>query len=103
MHGIASWYGNVFNGRRTANGEIYDMHAMTASHPTLPFGSIVKVVNHWNHRSVVVRITDRGDLVKKCRVIDISYAAAEKLGITEAGVAQVDIQVLSLGRPHALR
>ena len=98
IHGIASWYGGVFNGRKTASGEVYDMYAMTACHPSLPFGSIVRVVNESNHRSVVVRITDRGDLVEEGRVIDLSYGAAEKLGMTWAGLAKVDLQVLSLGR-----
>jgi rare lipoprotein A len=97
IHGVASWYGGVFNGRKTASGEIFDMYAMTACHPSLPFGSIVRVVNRRNHRSVVVRITDRGDLVEEGRVIDLSYAAAEKLGMTWAGIAKVDLQVLSLG------
>jgi rare lipoprotein A len=98
IHGVASWYGGVFNGRKTASGEVYDMNAMTACHPSLPFGSVVRVVNRSNHRSVVVRITDRGDLVEEGRVIDLSYAAAEKLGITWAGLAKVDLQVLTLGR-----
>ena len=103
VHGVASWYGGVFNGRKTASGEVYDMYAMTACHPSLPFGSIVRVVNRSNHRSVVVRITDRGDLVEEGRIIDLSYGAAEKLGMTWAGLAKVDLQVLSLGKPHASR
>ena len=98
IHGVASWYGGVFNGRKTASGETFDMYAMTACHPSLPFGSIVRVVNRSNHRSVVVRITDRGDLVEEGRVIDLSYGAAEKLGMTWAGIAKVDLQVLSLGK-----
>jgi rare lipoprotein A len=98
IHGIASWYGGVFNGRKTASGETFDMYAMTACHPSLPFGSIVRVVNLVNHRAVVVRITDRGDLVDEGRVIDLSYGAAEKLGMTWGGIAKVDLQVLSLGR-----
>ncbi len=103
VHGIASWYGGVFNGRRTASGAVYDMHAMTACHPTLPFGSIVRVVDRRNHRSVVVKITDRGDLVHEGRVIDLSYGAAEKLGMTWAGLARVDLEVLSLGAPQPRR
>ncbi len=98
IHGVASWYGGVFNGRKTASGETYDMNAMTACHPSLPFGSIVRVVNVHNHRSVVVRITDRGDLVEDGRIIDLSYAAAQKLGMTWNGLAHVDLQVLSLGK-----
>lgn len=99
LHGIASWYGGVFNGRTTASGETYNMYALTACHPTLPFGSLVKVVNHTNHRSVVVRITDRGDLVDEGRIIDLSFGAAQKLAMTHAGLAKVDLQVLSLGSP----
>jgi rare lipoprotein A len=98
VHGLASWYGGVFNGRKTASGEVFDMYAMTACHPSLPFGSIVRVVNRANHRSVVVRITDRGDLLSEGRVIDLSYGAAQKLGMTRAGLAKVDLQVVSLGR-----
>jgi len=72
------------------------MFAMTACHPTLPFGSIVRVVNKKNKRSVVVRITDRGDLLDG-RIIDLSFAAAEKLKMARAGLATVDLQVISLG------
>jgi rare lipoprotein A len=98
LHGLASWYGGIFNGRMTASGEPYDMNAMTACHPTLPFGSLVRVINRRNHRSVVVRITDRGDLVDEGRIIDLSYGAAEKLAMVESGLAPVDLQVLSLGK-----
>ena len=101
IHGVASWYGGVFNGRRTASGEIYDMNAMTACHPSLPFGSLVRVVNRRNHRSVVVRITDRGDLVEEGRIIDLSYAAAQQLGMTWSGLAKVDLEVLSVGKNRA--
>jgi len=93
LHGMATWYGGPFNGRRTASGERYDMFAMTACHP---FGSIVRVVNKKNKRSVVVRITDRGDLLDG-RIIDLSFAAAEKLKMARAGLATVDLQVISLG------
>ncbi len=96
FHGVASWYGTVFNGRRTASGEIFDMYAMTACHPTLPFGTRVRVVDTANHKSVVVRITDRGYLYDG-RVIDLSYGAAKKLEMTENGLAPVKIEVLSLG------
>lgn len=98
LHGIASWYGAVFEGRTTASGEPYDMNAMTACHSTLPFGSMVRVINRLNHRSVVVRINDRGDLVEQRRIIDLSYGAAEKLAMVQSGLAPVDIQVLSLGK-----
>ena len=97
LRGIATWYGTVFNGRKTASGETFDMYAMTACHPTLPFGSLVKVVNLKNKRSVVVRITDRGDMAEG-RIIDLSYGAAEKLAMTEAGLAPVVLQVLSRGQ-----
>jgi len=98
LRGIATWYGTVFNGRKTASGETYDMYAMTACHNTLPFGSLVKVVNLKNKRSVVVRITDRGDL-SEGRVIDLSYGAAKQLAMTEAGLAPVVLEVISRGRP----
>lgn len=100
LRGIASWYGTVFNGRLTANGERYDMHAMTACHPTLPFGSLVRVVNLNNKHSVVVRITDRGDLAEG-RIIDLSYGAAQKLAMTEVGLAPVVLEVISRGRAQA--
>jgi rare lipoprotein A len=99
LHGVASWYGNVFNGRRTASGERFDM---TACHPTLPFGSLVRVVNRQNKESVVVRITDRGYL-NDGRIIDLSYAAAQKLSMTESGLAHVDLHVISLGGHHRKR
>jgi rare lipoprotein A len=98
LHGLASWYGGIFNGRQTASGETFDMNAMTACHPTLPFGSLVRVINRRNHRSVVVKITDRGDLVDEGRIIDLSYGAAEKLAMVDSGLAPVDLQVLSLGK-----
>lgn len=96
LRGVASWYGGVFNGRKTASGEQFDMYAMTACHPTLPFGSLVRVVNLKNGRSVVVRITDRGDL-EKGRIIDLSLGAARKLAMADAGLAPVRLDVLSRG------
>jgi len=103
IRGIASWYGGVFNGRKTANGETFDMHEMTACQPDLPFGSMVRVVNRSNKRSVVVRINDRGDLVDDKRVIDLSWAAAEKLAMTQDGLAKVDVEILSWGQPRSSR
>jgi len=103
LHGLASWYGGVFNGRKTASGERFDMNAMTACHPTLPFGTLVRVVNKANKRAVVVRITDRGDLVDEGRIIDLSYGAAQKLAMTKVGLAKVDLVVLSLGRERVNR
>jgi rare lipoprotein A len=76
------------------------MYALTACHPTLPFGSLVRVVNKANHHSVVVRIIDRGDLVDEGRIIDLSYGAASRLSMTKAGLAKVDLQVLTLGGFH---
>jgi len=89
--GIASWYGRAFQGRRTANGERYDMHAFTAAHRTLPFDSLVRVRNPANGREVVVRINDRGPY-KRGRIVDLSRAAAQALGI--AGIAPVELQLL---------
>jgi len=103
LHGFASWYGGVFNGRKTANGEKFDSNQLTACHPTLPFGSLVRVINRSNKRSVVVRINDRGDLVEEGRIIDLSKAAADKLAMTGAGLAKVDVEVLSMGGESAQR
>jgi rare lipoprotein A len=97
IRGVASWYGAIFNGRHTASGERFDMYALTACHPTLPFGSKVRVVNLRNKKSVVVRITDRGDLINDGRIIDLSYGAAERLDMAKAGLARVSVEVLSLG------
>jgi len=91
--GIASWYGPGFHGKTTANGELYDMYAFTAAHKTLPFGTVVEVVDLDTGRSVVVRINDRGPFVPG-RIIDLSYAAAEALGILERGTARVGLIVL---------
>jgi rare lipoprotein A len=96
--GLASWYGPEFNGKATSNKEIYDMHALTAAHPTLPFGTYVKVTNLDNGKSVVVRINDRGPFVKG-RIIDLSYAAAAKLGMSGPGVVPVTIEVLKKYSP----
>jgi len=100
LKGIASWYGDEFDGRKTASGEMFSMDEMTACHPSLPFGTEVRVVNLRNHKSVTVRITDRAELVKG-RVIDLSYAAAEKLNMTKSGLARVSMEVLSVGHPGA--
>lgn len=90
--GLASWYGKEFHGRRTASGDIYDMYKYTAAHGTLPFGTLVRVTNLGNGRSVVVKINDRGPFIRK-RIIDLSYAAAKKIGMIEQGVVQVEIMV----------
>lgn len=98
LHGIASWYGSVLNGHRTASGERFDMYALTACHPTLPFGTVVRVKNLDNKQEVVVRINDRG-VLDKGRVIDVSYAAAQELKITKLGLAHVALEVIALGEP----
>ena len=91
--GIASWYGQPFNGRLTASGEIYDMEKMTAAHKTLPFGTKVRVQNQLNQQAVEVRINDRGPFVRD-RIIDLSHAAAQAIGMP--GVANVRLEVLSM-------
>ncbi len=88
--GLASWYGQAFHGRRTASGEPFDMHALTAAHRTLPFGTQVRVRHAATGREVVVRINDRGPFAKG-RVIDLSHAAARVLGIERQGVARVQL------------
>jgi len=96
--GIASWYGRDFHGKRTANGERYDMHALSAAHTTLPLPSLVRVTNLENGRSVVVRVNDRGPFVKR-RLIDLSWAAANALGYAGQGTARVRVQSLDTASP----
>jgi rare lipoprotein A len=91
--GTASWYGKKYHGRLTANGERYDMHALTAAHKRLAFGAVVVVKNLDNGKKVRVRINDRGPF-KKGRIIDLSYAAARELGMVEQGLARVKIKVV---------
>jgi rare lipoprotein A len=91
--GVASYYGLEFHGRRTSSGEIYDMSELTAAHPTLPFGTLVRVTNLANNKSVIVRINDRGPF-KKNRIIDVSYEAAKQLGFLNDGTALVKIEVI---------
>lgn len=99
--GIASWYGTKFHGRRTSSGEPYDMYAMTAAHTTLPLPTYVRVTHRENGRSVVVRVNDRGPFVDD-RIIDLSYAAAHRLGMLETGTAPVELEVIDpAGRPVA--
>jgi rare lipoprotein A (peptidoglycan hydrolase) len=90
-----SWYGGDFDGQQTANGETYDMYAETAAHPTLPLGSVVRVVNTKNHRSQVVRINDRGPYVEG-RELDVSYAVAKQLGFDQRGTAKVRLELLEV-------
>lgn len=91
--GTASWYGAPYHNRRGSNGEVYNMHAMTAAHRTLPLGSIVRVTNLKSSRSALVRITDRGPFVEG-RILDLSYAAAKKLDVWQPGVANVKVEVM---------
>ncbi len=91
--GLASWYGPAFQGKRTASGETYDMYKMTAAHKTLPLPTFVQVTNLANNNTVVVRVNDRGPF-KDDRIIDLSYAAAKKLGISEGGTGEVEIRVI---------
>lgn len=95
--GIASWYGRDFHGKKTANGERYDMHALSAAHKTLPLPTLVRVTNLENGRSIVVRINDRGPFVKS-REIDLSYAAAKALGYDKKGTTRVRVQALDGSR-----
>jgi rare lipoprotein A len=94
--GLASYYHGKWIGRKTANGEIYRRHDVTAAHRSLPFGTRVKVTNPRNGKSVIVRINNRGPYIKG-RVIDLSIAAAEKIGMVKAGVIPVKVEILSSG------
>lgn len=91
--GIASWYGEQFHGRLAANGEIFDMSALTAAHRTLPLGSIIRVVNIQNGKHVRVRVNDRGPYVNG-RILDVSYAAAIQLGMVDSGVSVIQLEVI---------
>lgn len=97
QRGIASWYGNKFHGKKTSNGETYDMYAMTAAHKTLPIPCYVQVTNLKNGKQVVVRVNDRGPFHEN-RIIDLSYAAAKKLGITANGTGLVEIHTVEPGQ-----
>ncbi|MEM1194827.1 MAG: septal ring lytic transglycosylase RlpA family protein [Pseudomonadota bacterium] len=92
--GVASYYGKRFHGRRTANGERFDMYAMTAAHKTLPFGTHVRVTNPANGRAVTVRINDRGPFIAG-RSIDLSRAAAQRIGLIQRGHARVQIDIVA--------
>ena len=93
--GNASWYGPEFNGRKTANGERFDCEALTAAHPNLLFGSLVKIVNLRNGKFELVRINDRGPY-QEGREIDVSYRVARKIGLIRSGVSQVRLELLAL-------
>ncbi|MFQ6618874.1 MAG: septal ring lytic transglycosylase RlpA family protein [Fidelibacterota bacterium] len=94
--GIASFYGSEFHGKKTASGETFNMYELTAAHPEYPFGTLLKVTNLENSRSVQVKVNDRGPFVKG-RILDLSYAAALKLGFVNKGTAKVKIEVVKLG------
>jgi rare lipoprotein A len=94
LKGIATWYGKVLNGRRTSSGERFNMMAMTCAHKSLPFGTLLRVVDIDTNRSVVVRVTDRGELPGN-HVVDLSYAAARELGTLKTGIANVRLEVIS--------
>jgi rare lipoprotein A len=91
--GIASWYGDDFHGWITASGEIYDMHALTAAHRTLPLGTIVRVTNVVNGRNVIIRINDRGPYVNG-RILDLSYVAAKRLDMLHDGISAIQLEVV---------
>ncbi|MCW8875746.1 MAG: septal ring lytic transglycosylase RlpA family protein [Kangiellaceae bacterium] len=94
QRGIASWYGTKFHGRRTSSGESYDMFKLTAAHKTLPLPTYAKVTNLENGKQITVKINDRGPF-KKGRIIDLSYAAAHKLGMAKQGTARVEVETLT--------
>ena len=94
--GKASYYSDQFHGRRTANGETFNMNKLTAAHPSLPFGTWVRVTNMHNGKDVVVRINDRGPFVKG-RIIDLSIHAAKELGIIQSGTVKVKLEALGSG------
>jgi rare lipoprotein A len=99
--GVASWYGESFHGKQAANGELFDMEALTAAHRTLPLGSVVRVVNLANGKYLHVRITDRGPYVNN-RILDLSRGAAARLGMMEGGLSHVRVQLVGERRPAAL-
>lgn len=94
--GLASYYADKFNGRTTSNGETYDMYGLTAAHPTLPFGSILRITNLKNYKSVIVRVNDRMPVHPE-RIIDLSLGTAQALDMVKDGVVNVQIEVLELG------
>jgi rare lipoprotein A len=96
QYGISSYYAEKFHGRRTANGEIYDMYGISGAHQTLPLNSVVKVTNLENNKVLVMKVNDRGPFIKD-RVFDCSYGAAVKLGFISKGTAIVKVEVLEIG------
>jgi rare lipoprotein A len=98
MEGLASWYGGKFHGRLTSSGEVFDTNTLTAAHRLLPFGTLVKVTNLDNGLSTVVRINDRGPFVEG-RIIDLSRAAADQIGMLGEGVARVSLEIVAFASP----
>ena len=99
--GLASWYGSDFHGRKTANGETYDMYGLTAAHRTLPFGTVLRVTNPISGRAVDVRVNDRGPFVSG-RILDLSYGAAQSLGTVGKGVTKVEMEIVSAVQDRAV-
>jgi rare lipoprotein A len=97
INGLASWYGSYFHGRETANGEKYNQYALTVAHPSLPFSTYLKITNHKNNKSVIVRVNDRGPYIAD-RVLDLSTLAARCVESEESGVVMVDAVVMQPGR-----
>ena len=91
--GEASWYGQEFQGSTTASGEIYDLSELTAAHPTLPFGTTIRVTNLKNRKKILLRVNDRGPHIGR-RMLDVSWAAAKRLGFVQAGTARVRVEVV---------
>ena len=102
QYGMASWYGGEFHGRPTSSGEVYDMYQLTCAHNTFPLGTTVMVTNLENGRSLELKVNDRGPFVKE-RILDVSYAAAQMLGMWEKGTAPVKVEVVSLASEPVLR
>ncbi len=98
--GTAAWYGKEYQGKKTASGEVFDMNSLTAAHRTLPLGTVIRVTNLENEKSVTVAINDRGPFTNNC-ILDLSYAAARKLGIVAQGTGRVQIDILEAGREPA--
>ena len=94
--GLASYYGPKFHGKKTANGEVFDMHALTAAHKTLPFGTILEVTNLSNSRKCRVRINDRGPFIEG-RIIDLSMGSAKKIDMIKDGVIKVELKIIKVG------
>jgi rare lipoprotein A len=95
--GTASWYGQEFQGNTTASGEVYDMNGLTAAHPRLPFGTTIRVTNLNNRKHILLRINDRGPHIAR-RLIDVSWAAAKRLGFVRSGTTRVRVEVVSYPR-----